>query len=91
MTVKELKKKLKGQYTDVIILHTKHRRGIPYTQLGKGYNQCRNDRERIQWIDSQEVDDYELYKTGATRCFNIKLKYTGSYDGVSLMIYIKGE
>ena len=34
MKVKELKKQLKGQYTDIIPINNAHRNALPFTQLG---------------------------------------------------------
>ena len=68
------------------MLHTKYRDAIPYTLLGKGYYQATNKKK---WIDSQEVDEYELYHTGIVKQYDANLNFVKSYDGIELIIYIK--
>lgn len=92
MLVKELKKQLKGKYTDVLIFNAKYKDDkyvAPYTMLGKEFNQLRTSKEMKQWIDNREVVSYELYKTGLVTCYSSSLEFKKQYQGIDLMIYVK--
>lgn len=57
MKVKELKKQLKGQFTDIRPVHTDHRKALPFTQLGrdledltgKAFDKVFDEKEVIEW------------------------------------------
>lgn len=57
MKVKELKKKLKGQYTDIRPVHNDHRKALPFTQLGKdlagltgkAFDKVFDEKEVVEW------------------------------------------
>lgn len=57
MKVKELKKKLKGQYTEILPVHADHRNAVPFTQLGedlggltgKAFNRAFDKKEVVEW------------------------------------------
>lgn len=71
MTIKELKKQLKGQYTDIIPFHTEHRNAIPYTQLGKEF-QGLSGKKFVDLLDTKEVVEYKLDDWQKTACFSLK-------------------
>lgn len=88
MTVKELKTKLRGKYTDYEILHTNHRDAAPFTFLGKEYYQL-NGKALINWLNSRVVDEYKLKEIGEVVQFNSQLNFVKKYNGILLTIYIK--
>ena len=91
MTVKELKRQLKGEYTNIIPFHTEHRNAIPYTQLGKEF-QGLYGKKFMDLLDTKEVVEYELSEWHKEACFNLKeLKNEkGHYEmSRTLTIYFK--
>ena len=76
MTVKELRQKLKGQYTNIIPFHTDRRNALPFTQLGREFDGLYGKAfERL--LDTKEVVDYELGEWKKTACWNQKELTTG--------------
>lgn len=71
MTIKELKKQLKGQYTNIIPFHADHRNVIPYTMLGKEFNGLYG-KKFVDLLDTKEVVEYELSEWQKTACFSLK-------------------
>lgn len=63
MTVKELKKKLKGQFTDIRPINIYHPKAAPFTQLGedlkglsgKAFNNVFDKKEVVKW----ELDEWQ--------------------------------
>ena len=76
MTVKELKKKLKGQYTDIIPFHTDRRNALPFTQLGKDLSGLRG-RAFDKVFNEKEVVEYELGEWQKVACWTGKEMFTG--------------
>lgn len=68
MKVKELKKKLKGQYTDIRPVHTDHRKATPFTQLGKDLDGLAGKAfDRV--LDEKEVVEWKLGEWKKTSCW----------------------
>lgn len=76
MTVKELKKKLKGQYTDILPFHTDRRNVIPFTQLGKDFD-GKYGKAFEKVLDEKEVVEWELGEWQKTACWSGKEIFTG--------------
>ena len=89
MLVKDLKRKLKGKFTDVEVLHTDHRNAIPYTLLGKEYYLLPTRQEKLKWINNREVVDYQLSKPMTAWRLGLDFKKCEEYQAVYLTIYIK--
>lgn len=91
MKVKELKKKLKGQYTEIIPFHTDHRNAIPFTQLGRDFD-GKYGKEFDKVLDEKEVVEYKLgeWKKTATWTGKEMLTGVGHYEMTRyLKIYLK--
>lgn len=77
MKVKDLKKKLKGQYTDILPFHTNYRDVIPFTHLGKEFEgKYGKAFERV--LNEKEVVEYELGEWHKTACWSGKEIFTGT-------------
>ena len=76
MKVKELKKQLKGQYTDIIPFHTDHRHAIPFTQLGEDFSGL-SGKAFNKVLDEKEVVEWELGKWEKAPCWSGKEVFTG--------------
>lgn len=91
MTVKELKQKLKGKYTNIIPFHTDRRKAIPFTQLGKEFNGLFG-KAFDKVLDEKEVVEYDLSDWEHTICStNAELKQ-GKYHyemSRTLIIYFR--
>lgn len=94
MTIKELKRQLKGEYTNIIPFHTDHRNVIPYTMLGKEFNGLYG-KKFMDLLDTKEVVDYKLSEWQKEACFNLQelaKSGKGHYEmSRTLTIYFKWE
>lgn len=92
MTVKELKKKLKGQYTDIQPVNDKHRDAIPFTQLGKDLNEL-TGKAFDKVFNEKEVVKWKLKEPKKVACWNANefmSKKGGHYETQRwLVIYFK--
>ena len=91
MTIKELKNKLKGQFTHYTPFHTDHRKAIPWTQLGKDLSYL-NGKELEKALDKKEVVEYKLGDWQKTACWSLNELQNGKghYEMTrELIIYFK--
>ena len=88
MLVKELKKKLKGAYTDCEIHPFDNKDASPYSLLGKNFLKI-SGKKRQKWLETREVIDYEIVDMGNVIVFDSSLKPKRTYEGKMLQIYIK--
>ena len=91
MTVKELKKQLKGQYTDIMPFRTDRRDVMPFTMLGADlYGLTGREFDRV--FDTKEVVEYKLGEWKKVACWSTKemKSGTGHYEmHRTLTIYFK--
>ena len=71
MKVKDLKKQLKNQFDNIIPYHTDRRNVIPFTQLGKEFQNL-TTKEFDKVLDEKDVVDYKLEKPKKVACWNVK-------------------
>ena len=76
MKVKELKKQLKGQYTDIIPINDAHRKALPFTQLGADLRDL-TGRAFDKVFDEKEVVEYKLGEWKKTPVWSGKEMFTG--------------
>ena len=76
MKVKELKKKLKGEYTEIRPVHTDHRNALPFTQLGKDLSGL-TGKAFDKVFDEKEVVEWKLGDWKKTACWTGKEMITG--------------
>lgn len=91
MKVKELRKRLKGQYTEIIPFHTDRRNVIPFTQLPPEFRGLIG-KKFDDVLDEKEVVEYKLgeWKRTACRTPEELIKGVGHYEMTRyLTIYFK--
>lgn len=91
MKVKELKKQLKGQYTNIIPFHTDRKKAIPFTQLGKDLSGL-TGRAFDKVFDEKEVVEYRLGEWQKVACWTMEefASGVGHYEQQrDLYIYFK--
>lgn len=91
MKVKELKKKLKGEYTEIIPFHTDRRNVIPFTQLPREFRGLKG-KSFDKVLDEKEVVEYKLGERKKTACWSGKelIGGAGHYEMTRyLTIYFK--
>ena len=76
MTVKELKKQLKGQYTNIIPFRSDRRNAIPFTQLGKEFDGL-TGKAFDRMLDTKEVVEYKLGEWKKVACWSGSEMKTG--------------
>ena len=59
MKVKELLKKLNGEYTRILPFHTEHRNAAPFTQLGEEFKFLEGE-SFMKVLKEKEVVEYKL-------------------------------
>lgn len=92
MKVKELKKELKGQYTDIVPFHTDRRNAIPFTQLGREFD-GKYGKAFDKVLDEKEVVEYKLGEWKETYSWTMNEFVSGSAGKTKvtrqLIIYFK--
>lgn len=76
MKVKELRKKLKGQYTEILPIHADHRNAVPFTQLGEDLSGL-TGKAFNRTFDKKEVVEWKLGEWKKTICWVGKEMLTG--------------
>lgn len=91
MKVKELRKQLKGEYTEIIPFHTEKRNVIPFTQLPREFLGLKGKKfDRV--LDEKEVVEYKLGERKRTACWTSEelIEGVGHYKMTRyLTIYFK--
>lgn len=91
MKVKELRKQLKGNYTEIIPFHTDRRNVIPFTQLPREFWGLKG-KSFDKVLDEKEVVEYKLGEWKRTACWTNEelIKGVGHYEMTRyLTIYFK--